>query len=48
MRQLEDKAKEQISFIDVTSGPDFPAAKVTTLEGHQSEVSYKLKFRDSS
>ncbi|CAB3989240.1 F-box-like WD repeat-containing TBL1XR1 isoform X1 [Paramuricea clavata] len=38
LRQLEDKAKEQISFIDVTSGPDFPAAKVTTLEGHQSEV----------
>jgi hypothetical protein len=38
LRHLEDKAKEAMNFIDVTSGPDFPAVKVTSLEGHQSEV----------
>ncbi|XP_028403257.1 F-box-like/WD repeat-containing protein TBL1X [Dendronephthya gigantea] len=38
LRHLEDKAKEALSFIDVASGPEFPNTKVTTLEGHQSEV----------
>ena len=38
LRHLEEKTKEAMSFIDVTSGPEFPAAKVVTLEGHQSEV----------
>lgn len=34
-----------MSFIDVASGPEFPNTKVTTLEGHQSEVSYIAKYR---
>ena len=38
IRNLEDKAKEAINDIDVISGPEFPGGKVTTLEGHQSEV----------
>lgn len=34
-----DKAKEAMSFVDITSGPEFPGSKVTTLAGHNSEVS---------
>ena len=43
-RHLDDKAKEAMNFIDVTSGPDFPTAKVTSLEGHQSEVSCNFQL----
>lgn len=34
----EDRAKDGMNFVDVASGPEFPSTKVTSLEGHQSEV----------
>lgn len=34
----EDKTKDSMDFIDVASGPEFPSTKVTSLEGHESEV----------
>ena len=34
----EDRAKDSMNFVDVASGPEFPSTKVTSLEGHQSEV----------
>ena len=27
-----------MNYVDVLTGPDFPAAKLAALEGHQSEV----------
>ena len=47
MRHLEEKSKEAMSFIEMASGPEFPGAKVATLEGHQSEVSFMIKNSNS-
>ncbi|XP_046853364.1 F-box-like/WD repeat-containing protein TBL1XR1 [Xenia sp. Carnegie-2017] len=38
LRHLEEKAKDTLSYVDVTTGPEFPSSKVTNLEGHKSEV----------
>ena len=44
----EDRAKDGMNFVDVASGPEFPSTKVTSLEGHQSEVGLSPYCRSCS